>query len=580
MLNKVKDKFNSKLNLNFNNLNIGTKYGLVLLIVFLLFGITTGIVALLINNIGTEVASLEDKGTRAIEITELGSIMREKSISILSFDADGHQKHVDEYEKQVEEFTDLITRINDYQLNDEQQNLLNIVISNDEEMNKLFVDELVASRISGDESVASEVLTKWVDDLLQESIFLLEELRTSMNEERMLAVQNVNEQQTITIFSLFLSMLATIIIGGVFVFIISRSISRNLNQVVEITDKIAGGDLAVDNIDYDGKDEIGRSATAINKMSRSLKSMIQRISQVAKILDDRSHELTQTADEVMKGSEQVAATTLELSSGSELQAENTSELASTMELFSKKVQEVNENGKYIYESSNRVLNMTESGGELMQESVKQMATIDRIVKDSVEKVKGLDIQSQEISKLVLVIKEIADQTNLLALNATIEAARAGEHGRGFAVVASEVKKLAEQVAVSVTDITQIVDRIQNESSGVAESLLGAYQEVEKGTKQIETTGKTFLEINQAMKRMVNNIQNVTDNISSMSKDSQVMSSSIEEIASITEEAAAGIEQTSAASQQTSSSMQEVTNSAEELSSLSEKLNDLVHHFKL
>src|SRR5690606_7168409 len=199
----------------------------------------------------------------------------------------------------------------------------------------------------------------------------------------------------------------------------------------------------------------------------------------------------------------------------------------------------------------------------------------KIVQESVEKVKGLDSQSQDISKLVSVINDIADQTNLLALNAAIEAARAGEHGRGFAVVADEVRKLAEQVSVSVSDITEIVASIQRESTNVVQSLQLGYEEVAKGATQVKTTGDTFAEIDRAIGEMVSNIQIITSNLATMSNDSQEISATIQEIASISEESAAGVEQTSASTQQTSSIMEEIAKSSKDLSIVSEELNELV-----
>src|SRR5690625_5747206 len=117
------------------------------------------------------------------------------------------------------------------------------------------------------------------------------------------------------------------------------------------------------------------------------------------------------------------------------EANSASELSSAMQQFARDVDEANDNGEDIRQTSNEVLNITNEGSQLMNSSKGQMTKIDQIVQDAVQKVQGLDAHSQKISELVSVIKDIADQTNLLALNAAIEAARAGEHGKGFAVVA-------------------------------------------------------------------------------------------------------------------------------------------------
>ncbi|MEQ6390452.1 methyl-accepting chemotaxis protein [Bacillaceae bacterium S4-13-58] len=379
--------------------------------------------------------------------------------------------------------------------------------------------------------------------------------------------------------NLIIVLVAGVIVATSVMFIFTHLIKKRLNRVNEALHKAGEGDFTTTLTD-ESTDEFGQLAQNFNKMRESLRSLVVQVSDVTETVRYRSDELNQSASEVKLGAHQIASTMQEMASGSEVQANNTSDLSAVMETFSANMQEANANGEDIYRASYEVLGMTEKGSRLMNESINQMNKVDHIVKDAVEKVQELDSQSQEISKLVSVIKDIADQTNLLALNAAIEAARAGEHGKGFAVVADEVRKLAEQVGHSVSDITSIVSNIQNGSSVVTESLKDGYAEVEKGTDQIKTTGQTFKEISNAVKEMAQKIQTISNNLSTMASKTQEMNASVEEIASVSEESAAGIEETSASAEQASSSMEEVAKGTNELSQTASELNSLVRQFKL
>lgn len=382
-------------------------------------------------------------------------------------------------------------------------------------------------------------------------------------------------------------MVANITAGGfslaavfVIIWLIANSMSNSIKTVMDRMSQLTERDLSLPPLQLKRKDEIGKLAMAMNDMQERLRGMINNIFNASEAVSSHSEELTQSASEVKAGSEQVSITMQELAAGSEKQANSTMELSEIMGTFVAKVQESYESGEKTLEDAKETYMLTNEGSQLMAQSKEKMENIYQLVKESVERMEGLDRQSQEISKLVTVIQDIADQTNLLALNAAIEAARAGEQGRGFAVVADEVRKLAEQVSLSVTDITNIVGNIQRESSNVVTALQGGYEEVEDGAKQIITTNETFEKISHAVDDMAKQIQTITNNLATMSQESQEVNASIEEIASISEESAAGIEETSASAQEASSSMEEVAMSSTELARLAEELNELVGRFKL
>jgi len=455
-------------------------------------------------------------------------------------------------------------------------------------------DQLVEKTVEWRQFVAKEVFEEYEKgniELAQQNLAeknqVVREIMVGYEELASKSRVSINETESQIIANggktLFIDMIVTILVILVSIaaaLISSNIIAKPIIKVMERMKLISSGDLSNEPLETKSQDEVGQLVVATNQMSNNIRELLSGISDASSSITSQSEELTQSANEVNAGSQQIASTMQELAAGTESEARTASELASIMGVFSTSVQEANSNGELIQKSSNEVFQMTSEGSVLMESSNKQMAKIDQIVQDAVQKVQGLDVKSQEISKLVSVIQEIAGQTNLLALNAAIEAARAGEHGKGFAVVADEVRKLAEQVSTSVADITHIVAGIQSETSLVTESLQDGYNEVKQGTTEINTTRETFASISSAVTEMVNSINTVSENLSSIASNSETMNESISEIAAISEETAAGVEQTSASSQQISTSMEEVTNSSDDLAKLAEKLNGLVHQFKL
>ncbi|MFC4409929.1 methyl-accepting chemotaxis protein [Chungangia koreensis] len=364
------------------------------------------------------------------------------------------------------------------------------------------------------------------------------------------------------------------------VFLLLKRMLREIPHVTNVMAKIALGDLSQEELKTKSKDEIGQLITSTNRLNQNLRDIISKINIVSGTVSSQSEELTQSANEVKEGTTQVATTMSEIASGAETQANGAGELSAIMDTFVARVMEASENGEQVQHSTQDVMVMTKEGKQSMELSNRQIENVNRIIRDSVQQFEGFEERTNEIANLVSVISGIAGQTNLLALNASIEAARAGEHGKGFAVVADEVRKLAEQVNLSVKDITVIVDNTQKEFVLVKNSLQNGFREMEDGTEQIAATGEVINKITESVSHMVQNVQFITNNLSEIAANSQQMNASIEEIASISEESAAGVEETAATVQQVSSSMEEVAGSADQLSVLAEELNDVVKQFKL
>ncbi|WP_284140833.1 MULTISPECIES: methyl-accepting chemotaxis protein [unclassified Virgibacillus] len=561
------------------NVSIGRKYLSAFFIVAILFMVAGSTVFIQLNSTETNIEKIDQRSLLVNDMAEMAALIQVKDVQISDYLLTGSKRYVEAFTTYQESFNSLTEKLEPQLKTEHEKVIFAKVKENDSKINDIFFGE-ISSAVENKQEYMAMSIRNQSSELRTETVDLVNQLMDIVKKEQGTAVNNTKASLTLITITLAIANTIAVIIGSILMILISRRISANLKQVVDITSEVANGNLAIESMHYEGKDEIGQLAEAVNTMKKNIRNILLKVTSASQSVSSRSDALKLSANEVREGNEQIATTMEELSSGAETQATSAADLSESMRDFVEKVHHSEQNGLEVATSSKEVLDLTKQGATMMEKSVDQMRKIDAIVSQSVQMVQGLDKQSNEITSLVSVIKDISDQTNLLSLNAAIEAARAGEHGRGFAVVADEVRKLSEQVASSVGEITTIVQRIQTETDQVVHSLNSGYNVVKEGTNQIEDTGKNFEVINQSVSSMTDKINYISTNLKEIAQNSEHMNHLIEEIASVSEESAAGVEEAAASAQQTSSSMEEVSNSAEELANLSEQLNEEVNVFKL
>jgi twitching motility protein PilJ len=200
--------------------------------------------------------------------------------------------------------------------------------------------------------------------------------------------------------------------------------------------------------------------------------------------------------------------------------------------------------------ANQAASSTQDSGEAMEKTVQNILLLRETVGDTTKKVKRLGESTQQITRVVSLINEIAMQTHLLAINAGIEAARAGEEGEGFAVVAEEVGILATRSSSATQEIEHIVENIQRETSDLVQAMeLGVTQVVE-GTQIVKTAKQSLYQI-FAMSRQIDDlVQSVSTATTSQVQTAQTVSQLMREIATISQKSSESSRQVSASLQRT------------------------------
>ncbi|MBU5353623.1 methyl-accepting chemotaxis protein [Paenibacillus silvae] len=422
----------------------------------------------------------------------------------------------------------------------------------------------------GQTQLAKEVAVKGADsfDTMQVNLDYLVNYNQQQSDAS--AAQTIRSVQDGRL-AVIIGVLVMIIITAIFVPIIRTQVVKPLLRVISAVKLIAEGQLNVQDVHTKHEDEVGALAKAVNEMKANLTSMVLNVRRVAETVNRQSNELAIASEEVKIGSQQIAITMEESAKAAESQAQTAVESARAVEELNDHIQKHAEQGNQLRNMSNQVLEQGQNGRKAMEESVQQMQQIASVVSSSMNKMEQLNRKNEDISKLVLVIHDIARQTNLLALNASIEAARAGESGRGFAVVASEVRKLSEAVQASVEEITTITQDIQQDSQGVVNELRVGVQETQLGQEHVLASGQLFGTINQSVEGMVEVIGIMTDGLAGMEESSGQMNDFSQQISAVSEQSAASVEEVSASAEEQVSSLEMISSNIQTLKEMSDDL---------
>jgi methyl-accepting chemotaxis protein len=323
-----------------------------------------------------------------------------------------------------------------------------------------------------------------------------------------------------------------LLLGGIIHILIRFMVIKPLKQNLALAKAVASRDLTHIGPEITSANETSELGAALNTMNHNLREMISGISQSAELLASAIEQLSASTEQIARGAQESFG--------------QTNQVATAVEQMSATILEVAKNSNQAAESAKKATETAIKGGEIVDLSIQAMNRIAEVVQESARTIKALGINSNRIGEIISVIDDIADQTNLLALNAAIEAARAGEQGRGFAVVADEVRKLAERTTKATKEIATMIKSIQSDTSGAVASM-------DIGTKEVENGVEMALKAGEALKEIVNMVQNVSDMISQIATASEEqsaaieqISTSIEAIASITKESATGTQQSSKA----------------------------------
>jgi methyl-accepting chemotaxis protein len=330
----------------------------------------------------------------------------------------------------------------------------------------------------------------------------------------------------------------------------NQEIQQELLQLLTDVEGAASGDLTVRAQISAG--QIGIVADFFNSIVENLREIVtdvkQAAGQVSGSVGVNEESIRQLADQALEQASRITAT------------------LDAVDQMNLSIREVSQSASTAAEIAQSASAQAQTSGAAMDQTVQSILQLRETVAETAKKVKRLGEASQQISKVIALINQIALKTNLLAVNASIEAARAGEEGRGFAVVAEEVGELAAQSAAATKEIELIVENIQRETGEVVNAMEVGTSQVVEGSRMVEAAKHSLGQIVEVSQQINQLLQSISMATVSQAEKSQSVSELMEAIAEV--------------SASTATASRSVSGSLEETVEIARKLQASVETFKV
>jgi len=383
------------------------------------------------------------------------------------------------------------------------------------------------------------------------------------------------------------SFMQSIIVFGVVGVLISIAVSgwiavrfvKPLQRVSVLTESVSIGDLRVEELSINTKDEVGKLGQSVNGMVRGLRGLVKRVQNVTLDVSGASNTLTGQANQISELATTVDIAVKEVAHGAEQQAIDTNESAKAIEEVASSIQYIADIASQVSISSLDTVERAEYGNQSVQTAIQEILQLNETTRQLAANIDTLLNDSENIGNIAAVITEIAAQTHLLALNAAIEAARAGEQGRGFTVVAGEVRKLAELSERSANEIRSLVLNVQDNTMEASNAMKLGLSQLDRGVNTIQEAGTAFEHILEASRFVAVQNREVSASTQQISAGIEEIAASMHAISCIAGQTSMNMQTIAIASNSQILAIKEINAATEGMQQSVEELNNAILHFK-